>query len=286
MPMAGAASRVVLALILAAPPASAQTPPPLTPLLDRASTYVSGFMREFATVVAEERYVQDARSGADVERLSGMRVEGAPRHADLLSDLLFVTADAASGWLTFRDVYSVNGRPVRDREERLTRLFLHPAPDAVERARAITRDGYRYNVGSPDRTVANPMLALGFLQAEYRERFAFSIAGIDGALGRDTWVVKFKERARPTILRTKDNSDVVAAGRLWIDGGSGRILQTEVDMSTGDRVMTTFGYDQQLQLDVPVEMRDITWLNRAPITGVATYSRFRRFRVATDETFR
>ena len=286
MPMAGAVSRVALALILAAPPASAQTPAPLTSLLDRASTYVSGFMREFAMVVAEERYVQDARSGADIERLSGMGVEGAPRHAELLSDLLFVTADATSGWLTFRDVYSVNGRRVRDREQRLARLFLHPAPDAVERARAITRDGYRYNIGSPARTIANPMLALGFLQGEYRGRFDFNLAGIDAALGRDTWVVKFKERVRPTILRTKDNRDVVATGRLWIDGGSGRVLQTEVDMSTGDRVMTTFGYDSQLQLDVPVEMRDITWLNRSPITGVATYSRFRRFSVATDEKFR
>jgi hypothetical protein len=91
---------------------------------------------------------------------------------------------------------------------------------------------------------------------------------------------------RPTILRSKDDRDVGTSGRLWIDGATGRVLQTELDTSTGDRVMTTFGHDERLQLDVPVEMRDITWFNRTPITGVATYSNFRRFNVATDEQFR
>jgi hypothetical protein len=33
-------------------------------------------------------------------------------------------------------------------------------------------------------------------------------------------------------------------------------------------------------------MRDIAWVNGTPVTGVATYSNFRRFDVATDETFR
>jgi hypothetical protein len=30
-------------------------------------------------------------------------------------------------------------------------------------------------------------------------------------------------------------------------------------------------------------MRDLTWFNRTPITGVATYTNFRRFMVSTSQ---
>lgn len=276
----GAAAIAIPAVVIA----SAHTP--LDDVLDRASTYVQSFVREFSTVVAEEHYVQDSHPMADVDVLSGGPIQGRGQHVELRSDYLFVSTPSASRWLTFRDVYSVNGRPVRDREERLARLFINPAPDAIDRASQISRDGYRYNVGSTDRTVANPLLALGFLQSEYRGRFEYRIAGIDTSFGPDVWIVKFKERIRPTLLRTSDNRNVVSLGRFWIDGTSGRVLQTELETSSGDRVMTTFTYDERLQMDVPSEMRDIAWANHMPVTGTATYSNFRRFGVLTDEKFR
>jgi hypothetical protein len=276
----GAAAMAIPAVVIA----SARTP--LDDVLDRASAYVQSFVREFSTVVAEEHYVQDSHPMADVDVLSGGPVQGRGQHVELRSDYLFVSTASASRWLTFRDVYSVNGRPVRDREERLARLFINPAPDAIDRAGQISRDGYRYNVGSADRTVANPLLALGFLQSEYRGRFEYRIAGIDTSFGPDVWIVKFKERIRPTLLRTSDNRNVVSLGRFWIDGASGRVLQTELETSSGDRVMTTFTYDERLQMDVPSEMRDIAWANHTPVTGTATYSNFRRFGVLTDEKFR
>ena len=275
-----AAATAIPAIVIA----NARTP--VDDVLDRASAYVESFVREFSTVVAEEQYVQDSHPMADVDLLSGGPVQGRQQHVELRSDYLFVSTGTASRWLTFRDVYSVNGRPVRDREERLARLFVNPAPDAIDRAGQISRDGYRYNVGSQDRTVANPLLALGFLQAEYRQRFDYRLAGIDTSLGPDVWIVKFKDRVRPTLLRTSDNRNVMSTGRFWIDGASGRVLQTELETSTGDRVMTTFTYDERLQMDVPAEMRDIAWANHTPVTGTATYSNFRRFGVLTTEKFR
>jgi hypothetical protein len=112
------------------------------------------------------------------------------------------------------------------------------------------------------------------------------LSGIDTSLGPDVWIVKFKETVRPTILRTPDNRNVSTLGRFWIDGASGRVLQTELETSVGDRVMTVFKHDDQLNLDVPVEMRDIAWFNGTAITGRATYTNFRRFGVVTDENFR
>ena len=278
----------ILPVMLAVSAASvgAQPATPLATLLDRASSYVQSYMQTFSTMVAEERYVQDSHPMADVDLLSGGPARGPAQHVELRSDYLFVSTGAASAWLTFRDVYSVNGRPVRDREERLARLFVGPAPDALDQAGRISSDGYRYNVGSKERTVANPLLTLGFLQREYRDRFEYRLAGIDTSLGADVWIIKFKERVRPTLLRTTDNRNVVSMGRFWIDGASGRVLQTELETSTSDRVMTTFTYDERLQMDVPSEMRDIAWSNRTPVTGTATYTNFRRFGVSTDEKFR
>jgi hypothetical protein len=261
--------------------AAGATSTPLSTLLDRTSSYVDNFLQAFSTVVAEERYVQDARAAVPAEGLAAA-VE-MPRHVELRSDFLFVTADTAANWLTFRDVYAVNGRPVRDREERLAKLFLHPEGDRIERARRIALDGYRYNIGSGDRTIANPLVVLGLLQQKYRGHFEFAVRGIDQALGPDIWILKFDERVRPTILRTGDHRDVSTSGRVWVDGASGRVLQTELNTSTGDRVLTLFRYDDQMQLDVPVEMRDLAWFNRAPITGLATYSNFRRFMVSTSQ---
>jgi len=260
---------------------SGANPTPLSTLLNRTSTYVDGFLQAFSTVVAEEQYVQDARGAVPVEgALTGVEMS---RHVELRSDFLFVTTDSAANWLTFRDVYAVNGRAVRDREERLAKLFLQPDGDRIERARRIAMDGYRYNIGSPDRTIANPLVVLGLLQQKYRAHFEFAVRGIDPGLGPDTWILKFDERVRPTILRTADHRDVSTSGRVWIDGASGRVLQTELNTSTGDRVLTVFRFDERMQLDVPVEMRDLTWFNRAPITGVATYTKFRRFVVSTSQ---
>ena len=271
---------------VAAIPLAASGNAPVEKLVDRASAYVETFVREFSTVVADEEYVQDSHPIGDVDLFSGANIRGTPRHVELRSDYLFVTTSTSSRWLTFRDVYSVNGHAIRDREQRLARLFVEPEADAVEQADRISRDGYRYNIGSPDRTVADPLLALGLLQAEYRSRFEYRLAGIDTSLGPDVWIIKFKERVRPTILRTPDNRNVMSTGRFWIDGASGRVLQTECDTNTADRVMTTFAYDERLQMDVPAEMRDLSWSSGSPVTGRAVYTNFRRFGVATTEKFR
>lgn len=246
---------------------------PITDVLNKATDYVCRYVREFSTVVAEEHYAQ------------GTLGDGKSERVDLTSDFLFVRPQSLESWLTFRDVYSVNGKAVRDREERLARLFVNEQPGAIDRATEIAQEGYRYNVGLKERTVANPLIALAFLQPGYRDRFDFRLDRLDVVRGADVWIVKFKERARPTILRTIDNRNAASMGRFWIEGASGRILQTELETSTGDKVMTIFAHDDGLQLDVPVEMRDIAWLNGAPITGAASYTNFRRFGVSTHTEF-
>jgi hypothetical protein len=274
-----------IVLVVSAASVGAQTTAPVSGVLDRASAYVRTYVRDFSTMVAEEHYVQDSHPMAEVNALRDVNARAA-EHVELRSDLLFVRPETSDRWLTFRDVFSVNGRAVRDREERLARLFVHPSANALDRAGEISREGYRYNVGVKERTVANPMIALAFLQPEYRDRFDFRLDGIDASVGADLWIVKFKERDRPTILRTPDNRNVPSMGRFWIDAASGRVLQTELETRVGDRVLTMFSFDDRLGLAVPCEMRDISWVSGTVVTGVARYSNFRRFGVSTDEAFR
>ena len=278
---------IVLTLV-AVPAATPKSTAPLADLLDRATDYVRGFVADFSTVVAEEKYLQDSHPAPDSGGIGLMHSfsQGSPRHLELRSDFLFVRTDSQADWLTFRDVFAVDGRPVRDRRARLAKLFEERAADAVEQAARIAEQSFRYTLGPRQRTIADPLLALTFLEPGFRTRFAFALGAIDVVRGADVWVVRFEERSRPTIIRDGDNRDAPASGRMWIDGATGRIAQTELKFRSGDRVMTTFGYDERRQLDVPLEMRDIAWVGQTSVTGVATYSNFRRFGVQTAESVR
>ena len=158
--------RAALALVLAVSvsdlhPGAAQNR--AEDVLARAAAYTAAFIDRFTNVVAEERYVQDARPVAVAGRGKGTIVQGAA-HRELVSDYLLVRIPGLADWRTFRDVREVDGRPVPDRQDRLTSIFLEPSGTAFDRAAQIDRDGIRYNLGDGARTINGPLLALGFLQ--------------------------------------------------------------------------------------------------------------------------
>ena len=163
-------------------------------IVGRATAYVVEFLHQFTNVVAEEQYVQDATRRAIAPAKGRTQVlPGLSLHRTLASDFLLVQLPGLSGWHTFRDVFEVDGRPVRDREERLSQLFLQPAADAVEQARTLEREGIRYNLGDGARSLNNPLLAMGMLQPAYRKRFRFSVKDPDREVGPDIVIVEFRE---------------------------------------------------------------------------------------------
>ncbi len=258
-------------------------------IVARAAEYLRLFVDRFANVVAEEKYVQDSKTFALSRRRgqprSSVPAGGLPRHVELTSDFLLVQSPDKRWMYAFRDVFAVNGDPVRDREERLTRLFLQPLDAAVKLAERVASEGARYNLAGDARTVNTPLLALGFLQAYYQPRFHFSLRGADPELGRDVWIVEFKEDARPTLLRNVPDGDLPVKGRVWIEGATGRVVKTELLTGELDSIVTLFRYDERLQIAVPVQMREDFWYGNEVIAGVATYDRFRQFRVRTEEEF-
>jgi len=278
--MRAGAALVVSALVITTAPLAAQAVP-LDTILTRANLYVAEFVSRFSNVVTEERYLQ--------ELSSSIRLSQAGNRRDLKSDFLLVKPSEANGYIPFRDVFEVDGVPVRDREQRLAALFLKPSATALNRADAIAEEGARYNLGFRDmkRTVNNPLLALAFLQKDARPRFRYSLDKRDAAAGPNVWIVEYREQTRPTLIKGAGDKDMPAHGRFWIDVENGVVVKSELlidDPSVTAEIVTSFTVDDRFQVAVPVEMKErYRLINGNLVTGTATYGRFRRFDVTTEQ---
>lgn len=209
------------------------------------------------------------------------------RHRDLRSDFLLVKSPDTSALVPFRDVIMVDGSPVRDRQERLARLFFHGDKDAMAQAELIREESARYNLGNLRSTIGNPVLGLSVLQRSYQPRFHFSLGKADKSAGAGVWVVEFKETESPAMVRGEAGSDLFAHGRLWIDATTGTVLKTELGVeqpSVRAVIVTTFRVEEKSAIAVPFEMREqYTLGNGNKVSTVASYGRFRRFDVSAAE---
>jgi VWFA-related protein len=256
----------------------------LAPLLARAAAYVDRFTAAFSNVVVTERYVQDVTGAGGLLSRTAPATIG-PRHRELRSELVFLRSAGPLGWQAFRDVFEVDGVAVRDRADRLTRLFEDGAADSLDQASRIARESARYNIGAADRTINSPVVALLFLQADQQPRFAFSRGERAGAFSDRVDVIAFQETERPTIIRTVQDADRPSSGRIWIERDTGAVLQTEL-MLTGAGISVTFTtmfrQDQRAGVAVPYRLEEAYVLASGRLAGVATYDEFRRFTVRTD----
>jgi hypothetical protein len=283
------ASAVTVALSVAA--LSAQAPPadPTTALLDRATAYVVGYVKALSSVVSEERYEQVVRSGAAARTMPGNISSGSwsgesTTTRTLVSDYLLVLVPGAREWIPFRDVYSVDGVAVRDRSNRLLKLFVEPRADAMEQAERIRTESSRYNIGNVTRDINVPTFALHYLLPEFRGRSVFRVKGSERIGGVDATVVEFEERATPTLVVGRDYENVPGRGRIWIEPGSGIILQTQLEtrpsgMTT--KIVVTYQREARLGLWVPARMDEKHSFDRESVEGLATYTNFRSFQVET-----
>jgi hypothetical protein len=271
--------------------------PSLDTVLQRAAGYVDQLSRQLSGIVAEESYVQE------VKNLSSRNAPPTViTRRELTSDFLLVKPSGSDRFVEFRDVFEVDGRPVRDRQDRLTKLFLTPSPD-TDHAREIVEESARYNIGDITRNVNTPMLPLMFLQKAYQPRFRFkrtgtqspslsnlTLAGRGGSAvfraSTEVWVVEFRERKDHTVIHTPQGEDFPATGRFWIEPDSGAVLMSELLMEMGDTdavINVSYQSEPLIGLRVPVEMHERYRGGGNRVEGVATYGRFRQFQVKTDE---
>ena len=122
--MAPAAITALTLALVSALPGRAQEPS-LPRVLARATEYVEELHAQLSGVVMEERYQQRASSPG-----FGRFGTDSYERVTLLSDYLLVRPEGSERYFGFRDVFEANGSRVRDRDERLTELFLDGTSDA------------------------------------------------------------------------------------------------------------------------------------------------------------
>ena len=232
---------------------------PITPEMQRqTASYVAQVVGNFTNVLGTEDF---ALKGPDRRVTSNVLLVPYPGSQ---RDLLF-----------FRNVTQVNGVAVPDRLERLSDLFQKPVALVRDRVRQITLAAENYVP-----PIFNPIFVLAFLQADFQGRYEWAVTDAGAEWPAQVKAVTFVERARPTVLRAGPlgDQDVPTRGTAWIEEGTGRVLQSELQVGSGRstiKALTKFKLDDRLQIMVPDTMR-----TENP-SGVATYSDFERFAVET-----
>jgi len=263
-------------------PVSGATSPELEILLGKLSDYAQAYTGHYSALVAEESY----RQSVPLER----------RQRRLRSDLLFVRSEPSGDWVSFRDVFDVDGRPVRDRELRLEKLFLSPAPEGRARLEAIRDESARFNLSPIARTINVPLFPLRILLPANLGRFVFSLGPTAEVAGVKVRSVAFTEVGRPALVADLEGRDVPLQGRFLAEPTTGAILEStvsaELTMSSAS-IVVRYARNAKMGLWVPAEMKERYWtvvrdgvMGKAEQTlleGTARYSNFRRFQVSTEE---
>jgi len=282
----------------AAPAAAAGAPSRaagLDDVLQRVGRYVAGYGQQASLLVGIEHYEQ---------RLLGTTGLEISRRVMTAEFALVKTADVI-GWSGFRDVIEVDGRHLADHRNRLQTLFRSSTPNAAE-ARRIADESARFNLGPVRRNINDPMAALFFLTAALQPRFAFERKGESSIDGVTVLELEFKEKTRPTLIRTSTGRDVPCAGTVWVNPADGTVVRTVLSVAgvtgnSGSKVDVTYARDARLDLWLPATMQerhetDIAEVGRSAfgattgalrssvLLATATYSDFKRFE--TSATFK
>jgi hypothetical protein len=263
--------------------------PSLDDVLGRAADYVADFRRQLSGIVAEETYRQEI---ARIARIAGTTLDVNPIRR-LRSDLLLVKPTDGDRHVELRDVFEVDGQPVRDREARLEKLLRDPQAGA--RIGAIIEESARYNIGAIQRNINTPLMALQFLDAANQQRFRFRHVPNPAPVFKDPrdqsineapvfrvatemWTIAYEERGRDTVIRRPGGDRLPARGRFWINPTNGHVLISELIVDGGGVLATvTVSYQSEPLMGflVPVEMRESYIGNGERISGHAEYGKFR-----------
>ena len=259
-----------------------QAPPPdpaTAAIVERAGRYVDAYLEAFSAVVSQELQVQKL-----------VRPDGRVKQVrQLKSDFLLVKTGAT--WpVAFRDVIATDGKPVKNRPDRLRKLFLDNPKTAVDLARAIARESERFNIGL-QRSGNSPLLPLFFLTSRIAP-------GVRYSWSESTRALTFEEFRSPSVMSRRTSTgrhDLMARGSFEIEPETGRVLAAEIsgDGIPGDHSISfraRYEKDGRLDLSVPVAVDETYRRVGRPaedrLEVLSTYSDFRRFDVSVGEQIR
>jgi len=251
----------------------AQTEPDLSTVVRRATDYVARYEAAFGNVIATEEYFQTARwstGSVEVRRSS--------------SDFLIVRA--GNRWVGLRDVNTVDGLAIEKDKTSFETLLSNAAGGSTGLFDRMRAESSKYNLGEVRRDVNLPTFALQVLRKEEVKRFSFQKEGIERIGDIQAWRVRFREAKGKTLIRSSSGEELRSSGTLWIEPGSGRVLQTDflienrfVKPAIKSKMTVTFVPDTNVGLFVPNVMVERYETSNQVIDCRAEYSDFRAFHV-------
>ncbi|HEY7475898.1 MAG TPA: hypothetical protein VH679_12850 [Vicinamibacterales bacterium] len=237
-----------------------------------ATKYVVDYETKFKFVIADETYTQ-ALYDRDRQQTGARRMKG-----ELF--LTFIPADAA--WLAVHDFAEVDGTAVPDRED--LRLLLQKG-ETLSVVRTVLGRNARFNLGTIVRNFNEPTLALLMLEPKRVNSVSFNREEVQRIGGRTLVRLSFRERERPSLVRTDRGRPVFARGEFTIDAETGRVERSVIEFVDGAilaRLTTTYALDEKVEMWVPVafaERYERTNNDRELILCEADYTNYRRFEV-------
>jgi hypothetical protein len=213
-----------------------------------AASYIDDYQRQLTAIVADEVYVQEIRSQVPAE--------DGPRSRRLRGEVFFLFAAAEREWMAIRDVQEVDGTPLRGTTDVRETLRTLPPAQVADRMKSYNA---RYNIGRIARNINEPTLALLVLDASHRSRFKFKTGKPRQVGDRALVPLSFKERERPTLIRSPAGDPIYSSGELLVEPGTGRIWQSTLDVSVDAikvQLTTDYAFDGRLNLLLPALFRE------------------------------
>jgi hypothetical protein len=235
-------------------------------LVERAAAYVDGYTGQLRFVLADEDSVQRT-FGRDGAQTGERRLRG-----ELY--LAFLPVDRV--WIAVHDISHVDDVPVA--RDDLLELLRQGEVSAV--ARRVADRNASFNLGSITRNFNEPTLPLLLLVTPRLTQVRFNRAAVGDAATSMT--LAFRERDRPTLVRTRSGQPAYSRGTLTVDAVSGRIEATTLELEADGvraRLDTAYAHDSKIDLWVPTTFRERYERGREVVTVDSAYSNYRRFEV-------
>ena len=277
----------VLALVaagaLTAPAGRAQDVDPQA-VRSRMHTYLTAYEPRLSALVADEHFEQWPLDNLLTGLTPGTYKRDTFRLRILDSEVAFVSLPANAGWLGFRDVQRVKGKPVKRRSRSLAELLVLESADARDRALALLLESARYNLGAP-RTINLPSLPLELLHLRNQARFVIDRATRDRVGDCDALRLDLVETVTPTLIQRPEGGNMPSRVAAWVEIPTGRLCKAEVRTRDAQHgvskfeavVIVDFERDDALDLTVPRRLREVFLVPpRGAGEGEATYSNYRR----------
>ena len=234
-------------------------------LVERAAAYVEAYTADLKFVLADERSTQRTFAG-----------NGTPTGERRLRGelyLAFLPVDRV--WIAVHDISHVDDAPVG--REDLVALLRQGDVTAV--AKRVADRNASFNLGSITRNFNEPTLPLLLLAAPRLAHIRFDRRDVtDGGMA----TLAFRERDRPTLVRSRTGAPAYSRGTLAIDIATGRVSATTLELDadgTRAALATTYGHDPKIDRWVPVTFTERYERGQEVIVVDSTYSNYRRFEV-------